>query len=455
MGLERSSDDGSFELPPRACFKLEPRGIGTWQRQRLTDYIVKMATDVGLSQYSVLHEFHNIFGLQRDYSVEYKSLRTINGTGVIAERFVRAAEVLTGCAGLEQLTLLSLRHILGTAPASLLTDRRRWCPRCLQEDVESGREPYERLIWSLAPVELCPLHGCAIVHTCERCGASRLHELSKNSASGFCGKCAGWLGVRADSLDRPRDQSAATTRSLWFAREFANLLALTTTEAQHLTRQNIRSMLRIGIDLLASGNSAAFSRMIGLREGVVHTWEKRDIFPGIFGLMHLAWVTGISMRSWLEGDVNKWHQVEQVNLLPASIWFNRARRKDVTALRERLELCRGGKLEFESVDDVWIFVGASPATLKKYFPDLFSEVRDEFFSVQRRAEIARLASRDLEIRKAIVNLLVEHENDGIKPSELRIRNRLKEFGFYDVWKISQIYRDIIRGCSGDCSRLRA
>ena len=48
-----------------------------------------------------------------------------------------------------------------------LKTRLAYCPHCYDAD---GDDPYERLLWSLASVPVCPVHPCRLLENCPRCG---------------------------------------------------------------------------------------------------------------------------------------------------------------------------------------------------------------------------------------------------------------------------------------------
>jgi hypothetical protein len=74
----------------------------------------------------------------------------------IAADWVSALERLTLRNDLRLHTLLPLRNILGSS--ALLSKFEKFCPRCYRDDECANRPKYNRLLWSIASVDACPIH---------------------------------------------------------------------------------------------------------------------------------------------------------------------------------------------------------------------------------------------------------------------------------------------------------
>jgi hypothetical protein len=122
----------------------------------------------------------------------YKSSNAINGTGIIANDFIMAMEMLTMKPNLIDTTFIKYNLILPTR--GLLKNKKSWCPLCLENMREEGIEKvYFPLKWTLQLYEVCPMHKLSLVSRCPNCN-KEMDFLSRKSVPGYCSKCMIWLG---------------------------------------------------------------------------------------------------------------------------------------------------------------------------------------------------------------------------------------------------------------------
>ena len=69
------------------------------------------------------------------------------------------------------------------------------CPRCLQEDIEQGREQHLRLAWLCAARTLCDRHLVPLVARCSMatCHHSLQSRTSRSAKRLYCGNCSTFL----------------------------------------------------------------------------------------------------------------------------------------------------------------------------------------------------------------------------------------------------------------------
>ena len=118
--------------------------------------------------------------------------------------------------------------------------RRRWCSECWRAD---GDEPYERKVWWLALVDVCPEHRCLLESRCHTCGRSQ-PPLPRAVRLQVCSYCGHDLIADPSVVSGP-----AFDRLLWYAREGA--LLVHAGEAIALSGSDERDSLREAYQRLA------------------------------------------------------------------------------------------------------------------------------------------------------------------------------------------------------------
>ena len=114
----------------------------------------------------------------------------LDGMGCLTEHVVAAMEKLTGQDSLEVHTLIPWAKVLSERnPGALLRGSKRWCEQCFHEWHQKGIEPWEPLIWRIAPVERCPVHGSYFSHLCPSCHMPQ-PAVTKDVPIGRCSRSA-------------------------------------------------------------------------------------------------------------------------------------------------------------------------------------------------------------------------------------------------------------------------
>ena len=89
-----------------------------------------------------------------------------------SEVLVQASTKLTALDDLSLHTLLPWRWLFsGAGSGALYRRQRRWCASCLAEWRAGGVDPWEPLLWRVAPVRRCSVHGTVFSEACPKCGA--------------------------------------------------------------------------------------------------------------------------------------------------------------------------------------------------------------------------------------------------------------------------------------------
>lgn len=295
------------DFPERSRFySLAPIGVGTPQVESLSGYIARLAEAHVLSvgdmvgrepmstARSGLSRRTRFFRVRRPRGHSFHAeAYDINGMSSRVLRWVSTLERLTCRQHLDALTLLPLRNTLSTM--SLFKQRRMWCPECYQGDQKQG-PVYERLLWTLREVTLCPIHIGPLEEECPSCREA-LPPLAVHSRPGHCSSCGGWLG-RQRGRSQTCTMQGATDYELYVASATGELLACCSTAAR-LSRARFGRNLRICIDRLVSGNTLAFADFTGVSRSAVKSWVMGKMRPRLDVLLRVCFHLGIPAGSLL------------------------------------------------------------------------------------------------------------------------------------------------------------
>ncbi|PRX20716.1 TniQ protein [Paraburkholderia sp. BL18I3N2] len=450
--------DTLFVVPPRAPFKAEPRGLGTWQRQRLSSYLLDVAAAARVRPQAILDSYVDWRAHKRTGRFgKCMRLDLINGSGPSARLWVSAVSPLVGREDLDDLTLLPLAHAFGETPG-VMSKRRRWCPQCLYGDVAEGGYPYERLLWSISYVPVCPLHLTRLETACPKCGISQLSELSRHTQSGFCGACKSWLGRKQSEPNAVDSQTALGAYEIWVARDFANLLALDRESAALLSRDRAVGLLPGVIATAYRGNRMELCRHARFPKITVDVWLQGRSLPTLSALVRLSWVLQMPLRSLLAGDKDVAATTPRsevsVEFLPS-----KSRRKPLRGCDwARIERNLKGSIDSDQPYESWHAAaqaqGIRPSLLRARFPDLAARIRDAGLQRRREAADARQRARALAFEEATVQCMQELISRQIYPDQLKVRQALRELGFCIDWfAATKVFASVRSRLAGELSTL--
>lgn len=120
----------------------------------------------------------------------YKANRQpLCGYGGAVANYVRVVSAASHLPDLHRTTLLALRGAADAVAHGALRKGRAWCPACMYWSDRRGEPYYDRLLWAIAPIERCPIHQVALVHSCPHC---HHHQLAYHPRAGMahCAKCS-------------------------------------------------------------------------------------------------------------------------------------------------------------------------------------------------------------------------------------------------------------------------
>ncbi len=122
-------------------FPLPPQGLGTQDIEALDSYILRLATEHGVTEYQ-LHRLLSWWWTHTKSESQNELGRHVGyiskvGYGKDVETLVQALEKGTGQIGLSSLTLSAFSDICGTHVGCQSRHVHCWCPACLRDQVHT------------------------------------------------------------------------------------------------------------------------------------------------------------------------------------------------------------------------------------------------------------------------------------------------------------------------------
>ncbi|KDC57254.1 TniQ family protein [Bordetella bronchiseptica] len=278
-------------IPRSTLHALAPMGLDTPDVESMTSYLCRLAHSHSMAAQTLVEWVSEHFGEKMSAKYLWHQ-RNFSGVSAECERWAVWLADLTGVGNLDRLTLLPWRHLVGTP--GLVPRSDRWCPCCLAEDREQGRDPYLRLAWELAPVEVCHRHKTPLVAICPHCNQGNVRNRSATVVPGYCTACGGFLGDTAEET--------ASQDELWIAGQVGLMLQ----GKPCVAREGVVDLLRVIIERMAGSKGATFASRYGFSKSGVWHWVNSGGVPGIRAWLTIAMHGGISLDRLFAGDVEDW-----------------------------------------------------------------------------------------------------------------------------------------------------
>ena len=208
-----------------------------------------------------------------------------------AQQWVTAFERWTS-QNLGALTLWWLRNTL--SPMFLLKRRKAWCPVCYEDDNAGTGIVYERLLWAIHPVAICPCHGVLLETKCTTCGQTQ-PALGVRSRPGHCSACGHWLGRKGSKVDLT---TAPVKYQMYVAESVGELLACATA-AGRLSGAKFRANLQTCVNRLAYRNLSAFAEFTHISYSPLQSWLAGTMRPRLDVLLRMCFHLGITASELL------------------------------------------------------------------------------------------------------------------------------------------------------------
>lgn len=276
-------------LSPRAVlYGRCPAGVGTPLVESLSGYLSRLCAaravrivDVldrlvrPLVPESTLPPYRELSWLLVQQFVEF------DGLGRQAATLVGALARLTGRTDLAGHTFLPWRRLFSVHRSGVVRRAgKRWCARCLDEWHVDGVEPWEPLLWRLAPAEWCPVHRVPLSQRCPSCGR-RLRLVTERVPPGHCERC-GVLLHRGDPALRAKPLDRRASRDVlwgwWVSAALGRMLGAQAEGARHVTSEGFVHLITESIARPGSG-VLPLSRRLGVTSTPLLRWRDRECLP--------------------------------------------------------------------------------------------------------------------------------------------------------------------------------
>lgn len=388
---------GRISLPPRSrLFRLEPYGVGTADCESLRSLVLRLSDQHNVPPHALVRDFVRPEGVRLDPNwtppgkMEQR-LSPLRGIKSGDKVWIAALESLTSLEGLAKLTLSEWGKAFPVS--SLGIGEQGWCARCYQDDLEAGRQPYERLLWSFDVVSACPAHGCRLEFRCPKCGVGRaLHGPARMNCAprllgGYCPHCGFELGAVVQTTD-------ATAAELRTASLVGELLACPEV-LRDFQSENVRRTLWAVIHRQFGSVYCRFAKALGVPKNTTHSWLVDGRMPGLDKALAVCAMAGCSLVDYVSG-------VDADALEPSS----GAVSPGLVKRRARKARCNGPEVlasarevdvtSVNTVTELAARLGCHPRFLTENCPELTDAIKNQRAERNReRLETRRSETRNL------------------------------------------------------------
>ena len=280
----RGSFGGDFSFTRRSSAPapwlagLLPSAIDTPYGESLSGYLQRLGNAFLVPPGDLLRELQSAALLAESFLVRP---RAMDGARSPAESSVAWLASLTGRSDLRRCTLLALTDLGGLSPDGLLVQHKRWCPSCWYED----GDPYERKLWNVSVVDVCPVHSALLMDRCPAC-ARQQPAVSRDVRIGVCALCGDSLNGDPVTFVEPLGIDAS--RRLWFAHQAAVFIhALDVAELLDLDAPFMAEARRDGLRALVdSSERSPYGVSLAPK---IDGWIARGSHPTLDALFSVLW----------------------------------------------------------------------------------------------------------------------------------------------------------------------
>ena len=349
-------------------YGIRPQGVGSAAVESTYSYVLGLAHEHGLSANVFMREL-----LQAaSQSMSRRAIATWGwdkwaGVPLLTtgEKAAEMAAELSALTGRDEVMLTNLApirsHIQGQA---LLVPFERVCRACLEEDMSNGRLPYGRLLWRMAAVTCCSVHGVPLERT--DCGEAdsgrRGRAFMRRRVGGSCGHC-GSIGFRC--LTASTGTVSANAR--WKASQCAQIIEQL-ADIERCSPLASKDAIRYYCG--QTNGSVALAKRAGIEKSVLSRWlNDADARISLPMLLSIAASEGFSVAGLMRGDLTR-------TALPVGVQPDRIARRLPRHDHGRIDRhLREAVASGSKISDVAKVVSASTSTLARH-QEHYAELRD-------------------------------------------------------------------------------
>ncbi len=440
-------------IPPRSVlYQLPPIGIGTPGVESLTSYINRLAEAHCLTPGTLIVEMiapqiNRGFVQQitsRGLNTLFNRAHTLNGTGEVADQFMQALESLTLRNDLRYLTLLNWSDVLLTR--GFMRVHKAWCAQCYHEWQISGRDIYNPLLWSIASVKICHVHQEALQNTCPHCHQDNLPLLTWQSRNAYCSSCSQLLIPGAFSLPKKSSYINSSNFDRWNLLVTDNLGDLVGCDSCSFypSKSQVHQKILTAINKIASGNIAAFAKLINTPKNTVWGWSQNKSFPPIDSLLKIIDILNVSLLDFLTDDKIAL-DLEVICKVAAPVKFREKRKaprkfNSLLVQETLLDMLDEPEDSVLSIKEISKKLGYDRRLLTRHFPELCREIVVKRSQFNKRSHLKRIEDCCHEVKKVTL-LLAER---GEYPSEALVSQSISKPSFLRYEQVRATFEEAQR-----------
>lgn len=286
---------------PTRLFNIRPIAMGSGEVESLSGYLARVAeahcvSPIRLIIHSTYDQAKLPFTLRTSCLAEAVAVN-VNGHGDVAMQFSALIAEATGSVGVDLTTLLPWKELLSNM--YLLKRKKAWCSVCYQEQLNQLGFNYEKLLWCVEGVLICPDHKCHLEQICRYC-LKEQKLLSGKSRPGFCSSCLRWLGHQL--VEATIDRAEYYEKDLWIAAAVRNLLSVSSNVDPTLhTVENFYANVQRCVDQVSYGSINNFAHITGIWHVTVRRLLKGQISPTLRVIQQICSALDIPLENLLLG----------------------------------------------------------------------------------------------------------------------------------------------------------
>lgn len=412
--------------------KLKPEGLGTYQVESLSSYLTRLASAHWVSPTKLYRALS-----EEVYKGEAKTLSALSRIDGYSKLSRHVATTLNALSAIEvdfhDLTLNAWSAVFANHGCGLLRDHLAWCCDCYKEDDVRESPLYNRLLWCIRGVSLCPAHNCRLVHSCGACGA-RQACVTSNAQVGYCQKCGSDLTQQSPKI---RKSKPLKEESVWKTAACTELLR-TTQSGTQFDRETF--LLRFK-DCLARyrGSPKRMAKSLNLGLDSIRAWVARGHDPQFGFFLDVCYRLDMPpVQFFLRSGalpINRPRVVRETveKRAPALT------RDELDSARRMVQKILGSAEEIQKLADVAIAAGITVRKLQYHLPKEYSAVVRRIFERRAREKKERDEERIRNLEKRAFSLARRR----IYPSQRKIlATRIVHSSDLRVPLVRQRLRDI-------------
>lgn len=274
-------------------------GAGSTQVESTSSYIFRMASAHGMSVqwfYETLADYFRDAPERMRLAFRAKDSLPgfVNPTGN-NKTLIHHLASLTGDPSLVNGTFIRVGEACLPMSPGVYERKIKWCPKCLNEDIESGAQPYLRLVWHLTGVQVCSKHWRRLESTCYACGSEQ-GTIGFRSSLSICSNKQCGAPLHGDGcLSEEKYQN----KMLWDLHDMVELISNGYRFSKEKTAGSLHEILDKEF-----GGPRAFSRRQGVYGelyGFMENYAKNTV-PGISTILRFCQIADVPLYGVLTGQ---------------------------------------------------------------------------------------------------------------------------------------------------------